>query len=81
MSNVPSLVTVPRLDCEKAVKDGMSLLQQLDKGELQEFMENEEVNINNVIMDLDEVCSLLHCVQIVVNRTMYFRFMMNAYCL
>lgn len=57
MSNGPSLVTVPRLDCEKAVQDGMSLVKHLDKGELQEFMDNDmvEVNVNNVIQDLDEV--------------------------
>lgn len=61
MSNGLSLVSVPRLDCEKAVRDGMSSIQDLDKGELQEFMENDmvEVNVNNVIQDLDEVCGSL----------------------
>ncbi|XP_031566274.1 vacuolar protein sorting-associated protein 37C-like [Actinia tenebrosa] len=70
MSNGPSLVSVPRLDCEKAVQDGMSLLQHLDKGELQEFMENDmvEVNVNNVIQDLEEIKKIQQLREMLIAR-------------
>ncbi|KAK3731054.1 hypothetical protein QZH41_019213 [Actinostola sp. cb2023] len=54
-TSAPSLVSVPRLDTEKVVQDGMSVLRHLDKGELQEFLDNEDVNLDTIVQDLEEI--------------------------
>jgi len=50
----PSLVNIPPLNETKAFQDLISLLQHLDKGELQELLDNED-QINAIISDNDEV--------------------------
>ena len=50
----PSLVNIPPLNETKAFQDLISLLQHIDKGELQELLDNED-QINAIISDNDEV--------------------------
>lgn len=50
----PSLANVPQLNEVKAFQDMMSLLQHIDKGELQDLLDNE-AQINDIISDNEEV--------------------------
>lgn len=50
----PSFVNGPQLNEAKALQEIMSLLQHIDKGELQELLNNEG-QINNLISDNEEV--------------------------
>ena len=50
----PSLANVPQLNERKAFQDMMSLLQHIDKGELQDLLDNE-AQINVIISDNEEV--------------------------
>ena len=55
----PSLVMAPVLNEAKAIHDLTSLLRHIDdKGELKELLENES-QLNDIISDNEEVCSLL----------------------
>ena len=51
---VPSVANVPQLNEMKAFQDMMSLLQHIDKGELQDLLDNE-AQINDIISDNEEV--------------------------
>lgn len=50
----PSFVNGPQLNEAKALQEIMSLLQHIDKGELQELLNNEG-QINNLISDNEEI--------------------------
>ena len=50
----PSSANVPQLNETKAFQDMMSLLQHIDKGELQDLLDNE-AQINDIISDNEEV--------------------------
>ncbi|EDO31948.1 predicted protein [Nematostella vectensis] len=52
--SAPSTVAVPKLDSENAVREALSLMKHLDKGELQEIMDSEE-NLDNILRDLEEI--------------------------
>lgn len=56
----PSLVNVPRLNEMGALQGMMNLLQHVDKGELQELLDNE-AQINGIISENDEVGYSLIC--------------------